>query len=696
MMNMKKLTITLLTCLMAMVGQAQGMDSLVIGEVVVKGTIPSYKQTSEGMTMKVENTLLSKLGTAEDVLARVPGIIKKQDGFEVFGKGEPLIYINGRQMRDVSELDRLKSEDIKSVELITTPGARYDATVRAVVKIRTKRVEGEGFGFNVRSSYYQSENTDLTEQLDWNYRHNGLDMFGTFQFMLNNTSSQSPTDITIQSDTLWLQQFQQTYDNRWQSVRGVVGTNYTFDDDNSLGLRYTLTLQPNSSMLGWLSSSIVADGDYFDHVDNMLTNTVRHRPAHLLNAYYRGKLGKVGIDFNADYLYNRQGERSAYDERSESGEDRIVTSENDVCNELMAAKLTADYPLLGGNLTAGAECTKTRRNDDYINPQQYVPTSFAELKEVHAASFLDYARQLAFGRLRAGLRYEWVDFDYYENGMRLSAQSRSFGNLFPYLSFGTQIGKVKLQLGYAARTHRPTYRQLSNNVSYGNRFLMQSGNPFLTHEYIHDLSLSGVWKFIQASVNYTDRRDAIIFWAEQQSDNTSVSRITFKNIPTLKTLSVQASVAPKFGIWSPQLHVSMKKQWLTIHTATTTYRMNTPIWQFSFSNAFDLSSGWIASADGWMMTKGYEENNRFLRNFGTVNISLTKSMFHDRLAIQLQGTDIFHTQKSANDLYTERIQATQSNSYDSRQFAVTLRYKFNVARSKYKGTGAGNEEKSRL
>ena len=88
------------------------------------------------MSMTVENTLLSKLGTAEDVLARVPGIIKKQDGFEVFGKGEPLIYINGRQMRDVSELDRLKSEDIKSVELITTPGARYDATVRAVVKIR--------------------------------------------------------------------------------------------------------------------------------------------------------------------------------------------------------------------------------------------------------------------------------------------------------------------------------------------------------------------------------------------------------------------------------------------------------------------------------------------------------------------------------------------------------------------------------
>ena len=93
------------------------------------------------------------------MLTHVPGITKKDGYFEVFGKGAPLIYINGRLMRDVSELDQLKSENIKSVELITNPGAKYDASVKAVVKIRTKAAQGEGFGFDVRSSYYQSENT---------------------------------------------------------------------------------------------------------------------------------------------------------------------------------------------------------------------------------------------------------------------------------------------------------------------------------------------------------------------------------------------------------------------------------------------------------------------------------------------------------------------------------------------------------
>lgn len=54
----------------------------------------------DALSTTVQGTVLSKAGTAEDVLARIPGLQRKQDGFEVFGKGAPLIYINGRKMRD--------------------------------------------------------------------------------------------------------------------------------------------------------------------------------------------------------------------------------------------------------------------------------------------------------------------------------------------------------------------------------------------------------------------------------------------------------------------------------------------------------------------------------------------------------------------------------------------------------------------
>ncbi len=66
-----------------------------LGEVVVKAHLPQYKKTHEGLLTNVAGTVLSKMGTAEDVLKHVPSIVKKKDGYEVVGKGTPIIYING-------------------------------------------------------------------------------------------------------------------------------------------------------------------------------------------------------------------------------------------------------------------------------------------------------------------------------------------------------------------------------------------------------------------------------------------------------------------------------------------------------------------------------------------------------------------------------------------------------------------------
>ncbi|MBM6993636.1 MAG: outer membrane beta-barrel protein [Prevotella sp.] len=670
-------------------------DNQMLSEIVVKGRIPSYRMTPEGIQTNVENTVLSKLGTGEDVLAHIPGITKKQEGFEVFGKGKPLVYINGKLMRDASELDQLKSENIKSIELITNPSAKYDASVKAVVKIRTKAVNGEGFGFDVRSSYYQSENTDLVEQLNWNYRRNRLDVFGMVYYGLNNIHHLSNNTTLVEADTLWQQKFYQNSNYKRQTLTSSFGTNYALDDDNSIGFKYTLKVRPDAKARLILSSEITANHELYDRVENIANGVDSYRPDHLLNVYYNGKIGKVGIDFNTDYLKNQSSSTAVYDERSDI-QNRIVHSRNEERNEMFASKLTMDYPLLGGGLTFGAEYTHTTRHDDYINPEQYVPTSFAKLKESHIASFAEYTRQISRFQFTAGLRYEWVDFDYYENGQHLNLQSRSFGNLFPSLSMSTQIGQIQMQLGYTAKTNRPTYQQLSNNVTYGNRFLLQSGNPRLNHEYIHDLSLMGVWKFLQLTVGYNDRRNAIIYWTEQMANNSAVTRITQLNIPTLKSVIAQVAVAPKIGIWSPELSIGMQKQWLTLHTTVDNYRLNAPFFQFSLNNSFDFSHGWVASVDAYLTTKGNQENAYFSRSNGAVNVSLTKSMLNDRLSIRIQGNDLFHTEKSRVIMYAGQMQGEQTTWSDSREIVLTLRYKFNTSQSKYKGTGAGNSEKNRL
>ena len=79
-----------------------------------------------------------------------------------------------------------------------------------------------------------------------------------------------------------------------------------------------------------------------------------------------------------------------------------------------------------------------------------------------------------------------------------------------------------------------------------------------------------------------------------------------------------------------------------------------------------------------------------------LNVSLTKTFLDDRLSVRLKGHDLLGTEKQRVLLYCDRIQADQFGWGDSREFEITVRYKFNTTRSKYKGTGAGNEEKERL
>ncbi|SFL07556.1 hypothetical protein SAMN05216357_11224 [Porphyromonadaceae bacterium KH3CP3RA] len=145
-------------------------DALLLGEVVVKGYLPKIRLRNDALVTTVQNSVLSKAGTGNDVLKRLPLLTGENGNFSVFGKGGATIFINNREMRNPSELDNLNSSDIKEVEIITNPGARYDASVKAVIRITTVRKVGDGFSFDVRSSYWQSQNTDLRDQINMNYR----------------------------------------------------------------------------------------------------------------------------------------------------------------------------------------------------------------------------------------------------------------------------------------------------------------------------------------------------------------------------------------------------------------------------------------------------------------------------------------------------------------------------------------------
>ena len=126
-------------------------ESVMLREVVVKSNRPVTAIKGNALVTNVAGSQLEHAGTANDVLTQVPMVLGRDGNFEVFGKGSPAIYINGREVQDLSQLSQLNSADIKNVEVITNPGAKYDASVKSVIRIRTKRPHGDGFSGTFRA-----------------------------------------------------------------------------------------------------------------------------------------------------------------------------------------------------------------------------------------------------------------------------------------------------------------------------------------------------------------------------------------------------------------------------------------------------------------------------------------------------------------------------------------------------------------
>ena len=151
-------------------------ETYMVKGVEVKGEIPQYKMTQGGMTVDVQHSILHNIGTADDLLSMMPMMKGKDGKFEVLAKGEPEIYINNKKVRDKSELKQLKSVDIKSVDVITAPGAQYNAEVNAVIRIKTMKTQGDGLSLMVTSDTWKNNKWSSYNDLTLKYRTGGLEV----------------------------------------------------------------------------------------------------------------------------------------------------------------------------------------------------------------------------------------------------------------------------------------------------------------------------------------------------------------------------------------------------------------------------------------------------------------------------------------------------------------------------------------
>ena len=689
-------------------------DAALLQGAVATAIMPKTKLTGEGLQTSVRGSVLENVGTANDVLARTPGLIKGQNGLEVIGKGAPLVYVNGHKVTDVTELDRLQSNEIQNVEVITNPGAQYDATVRSVVRIRTIRRQGEGFGFNLNASDSQSprwkSHNDPVAGINVNYRTGGVDLFGGFNYTHFTFRQESDLEkASFGKDFLFEDKSTLTGETLQQVISGNAGVNWQIADNHFLGgkVEWGRTLQlDNRTVFG---DRIYENGELADVLKTTSDVCIGGRVPYNLgaNLYYNGVVGgKLGVDVNLDYYGTDASSVTESREVSEMTHDASISSNSSNDARMYAAKAVFSYPVWKGQLQVGTEETFTRRSDVYRISGIEIPASTARVVEDNYAGFATYAFYLPrFGQLSAGVRYERVHYAYEDELAPQNNLRRDYGNWFPTLSYANAFGPVQLMLNYSAKTRRPNFDNLSGAIRYNSRYIWQSGNAQLQPEISRNLSLTAVWKFVTFMINYARTDDAIMTWSSPYG-NDGVVLVQPRNIESpYRAMSALVMLTPTIGVWTLNYTFGVQPQWLSIKLADPrepsgmrVRKFNgKPIFVAQLQNTFRLKGGWQLELGGTIQSKGYSGNLEMLNTYCDVTAAVQKTMLRDgSLVLRLEGADLLGLARTDVDTDFGSHTITQTNLMDTQRIKLSLRYKFNAAQSKYRGTGAGTDSKNRM
>ena len=674
-------------------------EYMTLGDVIVKSSLPKSKLKNGAVITTVAGSILEKTGNIYNLLDRIPNVTTQNGKINIFGIGEPVIYINGKKVRDNTELDRLNPDEISTVEVKQNPGAQYASNVKAVIRINTKKRTKDGFGFETRTFGKNDENSRIGgyEQLNINYQKKGLETFTVLKIKDAESSIKQDLVQNTYVDNVWHQRNDIKGSIRNRQLYCGLGVNYQISNNSFIGASFNFNRMFNKAV------SNIATTIYKDYAFTEESASDIAKPGNMSlassNVYYMGKIGIVDINFNTDWLWDKDFSKvntlESYQEYGGDWQDKAVHTKTNTKNELFASKLTLTLPFWKGQLSFGGEYSNTNRNSSYdVQPMGLLDKQDNRIKEGMASVFCDYTRKFGQLRVLAGIRYENTDFNYYEEGKRIPEQSKRYGNLLPSLSLSLPVGKTQMQLSYGATIKRPSYYDMRSGIGYDNRYTYESGNPFLVSEISRNINYMVSYKWLMAEGIYTHVSDPIVMLTQSYKDNPNIALIQNVNWKPYNRIGASLSASPKFGIWHPSLRFHFFKQWFDMETHGG-HGLDNPKITVRFDNTIDTKFCTI-SLLLTAQTKGDDETSYMYRNYFSSNLSIYKSFLKGKMVVFFYANDLLGTGNMHSKMYSGSMREIIHHDYSISEYSLTIRYRFNVAKKKYKGTGAGQSQKSRM
>jgi len=697
-------------------------ESHQLQDVNVVAKKPLYEMKIDRMVVNVENSITSAGSTALEVLEKSPGINvdRQNNAISMSGKGGVQVMINGKQNRmpmeaAVEMLKSMSADNIKRIELITTPPSKYDADGDAgIINIVLKKNDdfGTNGAFTLGAGVASREK--LEANLNLNHHVEKVNYFGTYSVTYNNTRQNFDTYRKTMQDEILME-------TGSESNRAALVTFQNF----RAGLDYTMSSKTVLSVLG---SGYLRDWDadalnenYYKS-DGVVTGQSNLKMAELskwmhgmanINLQHHFKEEEI-LDFNFDFLNYYNDNPSYYTIENLDNTGQVESGENIDVSKITPINIAVgmlDYTnQINSKLKVegGIKGTLTWFKNDiavkYLENGIWATDPELTNKYSMDENIMAIYSTVSYGitdktSLVAGLRYEYMN-SVLDSETEKGIIDLHYGELFPTVYFSQKLNPNNtLQLSYSRRIDRPTFNELAPFVVFMTPELFISGNVNLLPAFSTILKTDYQFKSVILSVSYTDTKNAISRFQPKYNEETDRTYFISQNFDSQKITSAVLTFPIKVTDW-----------WKMQNNFTYIFRKIKTDYEGENLD-YGLNNYRINSVQSFNITKkisaeivGYYQSPSFSGIYvwepmGRIDVGAQWKLKNENSRFNLNLSDVFKTNilRWTADVPELNIYNTWTLDFEPRVFRITFTQNFgNTASKTRKRNTASDEEQKRI
>lgn len=655
-----------------------------IEEIKISRTRNPFKVQNGNIDIDVANSSLSKVSTSTDLLAKLPFIYvdANGEGLSMVGKGIPLLYIDNQKV-DFNVLSAVSVDEIKSVEIIRNPSAKYEAEGKSVVKVILKNSKKEGYKlalnetavFNKRFSNNFSANFQQKKNnTEWklNAAYNQIQHWESNGFDYSVPGKNIKSDYIIMSMT-----------NRPQVILGASLYHELNDGDN---LTFTINgnLRPDKG-----DNNTVTNYEVNGLKSQILTLNPQDRKRATINSIfnYNKQLKSINATIFTGLQYTRESNNvdlDFYNNIDNSGYSFSQFRKQKYAVNAFSGridiekKIKENYQLgIGGSFTKADASTDNLTDYRNLNPSEYFKYFFDEENWASYAEFSGEKEKISF---KGGIRLETTSANGYNKILDETTIERHYVDWFPNaeLSFKQNENYV-YTVNVKRSISRPSYSDLASGGLYSSPYVEYKGNPNLLPSYTSEVSASVNLKKWALNASVYQVKNPIGFGLFYD-ENENISQFTTKNFDKESGASLGLDVPFEYKIITSQNSLSLN--YSKTEDSLAVVNPSTPYLYLYTNNTIKLGKGFNFLLDGTWITKRtqgiYEYNEMVL-----INLGLTKSV--SNFDFTLRYNDVFNQNTYIQKLSYDKIITKGSFYGNTPTFSVGIKYNFGkVSNSEYK------------